>query len=268
MRVRSAAMRGFTLIEMSVVLVVIALLIGGILAGQSMYRQSKLRNLLVTIDTTTDAIKLFKDKYNALPGDMYNAADFWGTDAGGCPSGGVYSVPKKETCNGNGDGRVAPVDDDAATSANPNEAFRAWQHLADAGFIKGTFSGLAGPGGANDALVGINVPETAIENVGLFFEYYSNTADGGSEWLFPGDWGHVLGVGSDDSGYYNGAGFMTPAEMMALDQKSDDGRPGTGRIRTYNNRHYKCSNGTDPATALYDVTQTDTTCGLLTVTSF
>ena len=61
---------GFTLIELSIVLVIIGLIVGGIVAGKDMIRAAELRALLSQKDKFTSAVNIFKGKYNAVPGDM------------------------------------------------------------------------------------------------------------------------------------------------------------------------------------------------------
>src|SRR3954470_10836183 len=95
--------QGFTLLEMSIVLVIIAFIIGGMLVSKTMIRSSRLQTVIADADRYKKAIGLFKEKYKELPGDMPNATSFWGTDPGGCPSTPANAVVKTTTCNGNGD---------------------------------------------------------------------------------------------------------------------------------------------------------------------
>ena len=61
--------RGFTLIELAIVLVVIGLLLGGILKGQELIESARARNLISQMDSIKAAFFTFQDKYRALPGD-------------------------------------------------------------------------------------------------------------------------------------------------------------------------------------------------------
>ncbi len=61
--------RGFTLIELAVVLVVIGLIIGGILVGQDMIEQSKANTVITDVQEFRIAHKLFLAKYKCIPGD-------------------------------------------------------------------------------------------------------------------------------------------------------------------------------------------------------
>lgn len=108
---------GFTLIEIAIVLVIIGLLLGGILKGQEMITNAKVRNLADQGNAVKAAYFAFQDRYRALPGD-YAAANVNINGVAG---------------NGNGNGLVS-------TNA---ERGLFWNHLASAGFITGNFDGTA-----------------------------------------------------------------------------------------------------------------------------
>src|SRR5476649_103906 len=61
--------RGFTLVELSIVLVIIGLLIGGILVAQSMTETARIVAVAAQIQQFDAGVESFKAKYNALPGD-------------------------------------------------------------------------------------------------------------------------------------------------------------------------------------------------------
>ena len=73
---------GFTLVEIAIVLVIIGLLLGGILKGQEMITQAKIKNVVNDFNGITAAMNSYQDRYRALPGDDLNAAGRWGTNAG------------------------------------------------------------------------------------------------------------------------------------------------------------------------------------------
>lgn len=109
--------RGFTLIEIAIVLVVIGLLLGGILKGQELITQGKIRGIEKELDGVSVAMLAYQDRYKALPGDDLNAKARW-TDAE----------------NGNGNGEI----DGAFNSATAtDESRRLWHHLRRAGLIGG-----------------------------------------------------------------------------------------------------------------------------------
>jgi prepilin-type N-terminal cleavage/methylation domain-containing protein len=113
---------GFTMIEISIVLVIIGLLLGGILKGQEMITSSRVRNLIALQDGFRAAYFGFSDRYRALPGD-YDAAtrNIAGVGTTSCPG------------NGNGNGRIE-------WGGALNESIMVWEHLSKAGFINGSYT--------------------------------------------------------------------------------------------------------------------------------
>lgn len=65
--------KGFTLVELSIVLVIIGLLIGGVLKGQSMIENAKIKKVASDMDSLVAATYSYQDKFNALPGDDLQA---------------------------------------------------------------------------------------------------------------------------------------------------------------------------------------------------
>ena len=82
------AFTGFTLIALSLVLVIIGLLVGGILVGRELIRAAELCADISAVDKFDAAVNAFRLKYNCLPGDCHNFVTFlwydqskaiWGT---------------------------------------------------------------------------------------------------------------------------------------------------------------------------------------------
>lgn len=113
---------GFTLIEISIVLVIIGLLAGGILKGQQMIENAKYKQFVQQIDSYSVAVAAFQDRYHAWPGDFRKA-----TLAFPSPPAGVVVV------NGNGDGLIRT----GYCDAQGKESCLAFQHLMLAGLING-----------------------------------------------------------------------------------------------------------------------------------
>jgi len=82
---------GFTLVEMSIVLVIIGLVVGGALVGRDLLHAARLNKVISEMNNYKVAVTMFQDKMSALPGDMTNATAFW-------PSAG--------TADGDGDGLI------------------------------------------------------------------------------------------------------------------------------------------------------------------
>lgn len=113
---------GFTLIEIAIVLVIIGLLLGGILKGQELITQGRIRNVSNDFQSMTAAINLYQDRYRALPGDDAGAAARWGITAP-TPSTGAL-----------GDGIIAGAYN---TSTAADESRQFWLHLRRAGLVGG-----------------------------------------------------------------------------------------------------------------------------------
>jgi hypothetical protein len=235
-------------VELSIVLVILGLLVGGVLTGKSLIRAAELRSVVTEATAYQTAIYSFKDKYGALPGDMNNAERFWGTDPDGCPTH-TNRVQKATTCNGNGDGSL-PV--------NSPESFRAWQHLANAGLITGSYTGVAGSAGVQDYDFGENAPTSKIANAGWGFLSYDNTTllNG---FYFQQNYQNALQIGISDNVYPDGE-FLITEEAWSIDKKIDDGRPAYGKVIS----NLICSNAssiTDFA-AEYALSATGALCSL------
>jgi prepilin-type N-terminal cleavage/methylation domain-containing protein len=131
--------KGFTLVEIAIVLVIIGLLLGGILKGQEMITQAKIKNIVADFSGISAAYYGYQDRYRAIPGDDTNAATRW--------SGAVA---------GNGNGQVAgKYNSQTAT----DESRLWWDHLRRAGFVAG--NGTAQPFNAVTGMIGVQTGDGA-----------------------------------------------------------------------------------------------------------
>src|SRR5438309_4731512 len=78
---KNSAQAGFTLVEIAIVLVIIGLLLGGILKGQEMITQAKIKNIVNDFNGVTVAVTSYQDRYRAIPGDDRNASTRWTVQA-------------------------------------------------------------------------------------------------------------------------------------------------------------------------------------------
>ncbi len=186
--------KGFTLIEIAIVLVIIGLLLGGVLKGQELINTARVRAMNNTVDGITAAWFSFQDRYRAFPGDYLNAQSTVNLPgAGGVgPAGG----------NGNG-----LVDTD-------NERALVWVHLEAAGYLTGGYNNDAATVVATDYACPPTVcPDNGFGS-GMNLSYGALVQTGVAN-------AHEL---------ISGRGI--PVEVIAeLDRKVDDGSPVSGAMQ-------------------------------------
>ena len=208
----------FTLIEMSIMLVIIGLLVGGVLIGQYLIQVVQLNAAVTDANRFGIAAMTFRDKYQALPGDMNNAADIWGAADGGDGLGSDCGDVESETltCNGDGSGLI-----NVLINNGGHEKLRAWQQLANAGMIAGSYTGAPTAG---IAYVGTQWPAARYKPAGYEMHGPLN--------LYIRGTGHLIKIGARstiDTTGLNG-GFLTPIEAWSLDQKMDNGLSDSGNL--------------------------------------
>lgn len=233
--------RGFTLVELSIVLVIIGLLIGGILAAQSMISTAKITSFIAQIGRIDAEVEAFKSKYNYLPGD---APQFSGD------GNGILACQK----GGGADGEV---------DVYGGEVANFWGDLEPQLYI--TYPGIeCGSGGMISYTSGphTNVPLsklgsngsfiiatsvltypswTAVANINYYLVLPANSINGGNSstpcndpWAGPGSWCRTYGTEGNLGAYNSGFGptnsAVTAQDLQALDVKMDDGIANTGNV--------------------------------------
>jgi len=184
---------GFTLIELSIVLIIISLIVGGIVGGKSLIRSAELQTISSDLARFRTSLNTFQDQYDALPGDMRNAQDYWGV--------GAY--------NGDANNRWDDI----------NEIIGSWHQMSLAGTIDESYSGNI-PNGK--LVAGFNVPKSDLKS-GAFTVWYD--AD-----EFPGgDYNHIRLGAFNNTAYYS-AGIVKAAEAKSIDKKIDDGKSNEGKV--------------------------------------
>jgi prepilin-type N-terminal cleavage/methylation domain-containing protein len=217
---------GFTLIELAVVLVIIGLIVGGIMTGQSLLKASKLRQQITQFESYKQAVSTFEDLYGGIPGDITNATELFG--ATGVTNG-----------NGNRLVEVSAAMGSISNNCADNSYFDAeraqfFVQLHRAKLSEQSFDG--------SATLGNGYPRTALnKNGGMIASgpwswdfgnsQYLNTSALISNNLYiaaivsqPSEFG-VNGSNHDDD-----IGIFTPTEASEIDRKMDDGVPSSGLI--------------------------------------
>ena len=129
--------KGFTLVEIAIVLVIVGLLIGGVLKGQEMITNAKLKRIESDNAGIAAAMFSYQDRYLQLPGDDDDASSRFNT---------ATPVP-----NGDGSGIIG-VGNDWAGSL---ETAYFWQHLRAAGLVPGGFDDATRPTNAYGGKIGV-----------------------------------------------------------------------------------------------------------------
>ena len=139
---------GFTLVEIAIVLVIVGLLIGGVLKGQEMITNAKLKRIESDNAGVAAAMFSYQDRYLQLPGDDDAAVSRFS----------VYEVA--DLANGDGNGTIGiGTDWDADTKATwgdgTHETLKFFAHLRAAGLVPGGGKDSTRPANAYGGQIGI-----------------------------------------------------------------------------------------------------------------
>lgn len=198
--------RAYSLIELSVVLIVIGALIGIIIGSQKLVENAENKKIFIKMRDIQAGIYLFVDSFEYLPGDFNNATTFFAS----CVDDGLNS------CNGNGNG-VIDID-----TTNGGEMLRAFEHLSYAELIEGQYSGLIlSP---KRYLPNINVPGLFVENGIIRLRTAAGQVGADSAVLFTSNIASNFNI--DDP-------LFSSNRVLKIDIKFDDGFPLYGQIRGY-----------------------------------
>ncbi len=286
MQIHRLSRQGFTLVELSIVLVIIGLLVGGILIAQSMIESAKISAQVKQIQQYDAAIITYVERFKNLPGDN----PLLGTD-GGNGNKLIESRPNH--------GGPTATDSGMAGTAYSCETEKFWKHLFPQQFVSnGTCSrhptnwySFPATGAAQAVSKGAttNAPAAKTGKDGSFIIVTPQTHDSGWVSTTPGNpWYKGMAnfyVILDPSHAQNAPNYninsidvnpavtppnasTKPITLLALDKKMDDGianqghvQPGIkeqyGHVRIISNFYsiVNCSNG-----ALYTVNNNNYTC--------
>lgn len=183
--------KGFSLVELSIVLVIIGLIVGGIMAGSALIDSARLNSVIADVEQFSKATDSFEATYGGLPGDIASIA-------------ALPTVSPAPTA-GNGDGSID----------NATESLQFWYQLMAAQLIPGNYDGTSTYVPATSGKTG-GVPGGKFPQSG--YTVTTTTA------------GLVITLGTFSSSSSTLA-TLTPAEALAIDQKLDDGKPTTGIVQ-------------------------------------
>lgn len=218
--------KGFTLIELSVVILIIGLLIGGIATGISLVKQAQLRAIMSDLTTYQVAYNSFKARYDKKPGDFNTASLFWSSITAGDPDS--CAITSAANCNGNGNNII-----EHGTTIATNESLKAWRHMYLAKMISAGVDQLSTSTGA--ITIGTQAPASKRTGVG-----YMISGGGVSSAItidqtgilnnpFGSTGTNALWVGKSTSqtlvpGAPSLSNALTPEEAFQIDTKMDDAK--------------------------------------------
>ncbi len=186
--------RGFTLVEIAIVLVIIGLLLGGVFKGQEMITQGRIKSAINDLSGITAAYYAYLDRYKALPGDDSQANARW------------PALPAN--ASGNSDGTISGAYNATGAAAIESQSF--WMHLRAAGLVTGSAASALQPLNAAGGILGVQTGNGAIP---------------------PGEVLQSNGAGTGFTGFMICSSGLSDRVAAAVDRQLDDGIPNTGSIR-------------------------------------
>lgn len=250
--------KGFTLIEMSIVLVIIGLVVGGVLVGIDLVRAAEVRAQISQIEKYNQAVNTFRGKYGYIPGDLQlNVASQFGFITTACT--GTFAFR-----DGNGflDGQIRPNIYDQTIG----EVQLFWADLSMAGLISETIPN----GGVTVTCnyIGVDLVSTQMS------EYFPAAKIGRSNMLavYEADgsnWFSLSEMNAEIGATLDTTANIPVIEAYNIDTKIDDGIPATGNVQaTYlHNSQTSISNAPNTTTSGGNSTSCyDTATGMYSIT--
>jgi prepilin-type N-terminal cleavage/methylation domain-containing protein len=206
---------GFTLIELSIVLVIIALIVAGILTGRDLIETSKIRAQVTQIEQVNTITNAFRMKYNCLPGDCKNPSEL-----------GFDGLAFALTCSF-GDGVIN------SSSGNSMEIWIFWRQLYQAGMYPFNSRGTEVWGAVQPEDQNLIYPPGTLGKSVLVayggHRLHNCAPDTFVTWVE----GNYIGITNPTTS--SSARVFTPQQLFSIDSKMDDGAPLSGKLTALNN---------------------------------
>lgn len=217
---------GFTLIELSIVLVIIGLIAGGVLVGKDLMVASAIRSQITQIESFRQATYTFKNKYNCLPGDCFNAEQFG------------FVTRHRTIGRGDGNGQLFAGANGWQTGwgQGAGEVMLYWRDLSEAGLIAESFSIALSANGIINSVTKTSTPS--------LYDYYPVAKVSSNNFVYVWSGGINSNTAHNGKNYFgvsmlttiynqynvNGSRNTTVNAAYNIDTKIDDGLPHTGKV--------------------------------------
>lgn len=223
---------GFTLIEMSIVLVIIGLVVGGVLVGRELIHAAYVRATITQIEKYNTAVNTFYGKYQALPGDMNaSTATTFGFSARG-------SLPGEGDGNGiiEGCGSCVGRPSSMGIVGCWGEPGVFWGDLSAAGLIEGYYNAITESSGTEYPVMSAYSPSAAIGRGNQMYVWSGGMGNGTAVgangvnylgFMIFNDFDNLCDFANNETNTSTG---LTVNEAYKIDTKIDDGFPQSGRV--------------------------------------
>lgn len=204
--------KGFTLIELSIVLVIIGLIVGGVLVGQDLIKAAEIRATVGQKEKFDAAVNTFRGKYNGFPGDLSTFANFPLVQTGRSAGSNGFS---------DGDGLIESGATTTFDFTGESKIF--WRDLLDANMIAENITTDTAAAGGVTAPAGALPPGKIGKG-----NFWHISATGGLNYFA------LSGISALDngSGAVTAGHALTPQDALQIDGKLDDSLPTTGTVNS------------------------------------
>ena len=222
--------KGFTLVELSIVMIIIGLLIGGILKGQELIANARLASAISKVKAIDAAMNTFRDSFAGLPGDI----DY--TRLPNCTTATKCGAIATNTA-GIGNNQIGATTSAGAAQTSSSENIVAWAQLAATDLL----GGIRNDATAANIVAGTTVPNAEVPGQ-IYIGYQTGAVPTTATTATVPRAGHYLLIHNGIAGgggatstaatatSATGTTTLTPSQASRIDTKLDDGMPNSGAV--------------------------------------